>query len=91
MNLRNSLYGEILLEIFSIRTNEIKKYSKKIKKSEEDYILTNAEENIIFSVIHMICNRLYGIDRVMERNVLALTRHTLYALKFFKKNNNKDM
>ncbi|GFZ32675.1 hypothetical protein CSC2_32010 [Clostridium zeae] len=77
--------GKLLFEIMTIRTDSIMDYRININESKKQGILTNTEENIILSVIHMFCNRLYGTNRMLEKEVMALVRHTLYSLKYFKK------
>ena len=46
-------------------------------------------DNIILSVIHLHCNRLFGTDREKEREIISFVRHTLYALKYFKNKKEK--
>lgn len=55
------------------RDEALKTYRDKIRATTR---LTSSEENIIFSLIHMFCNRLNG-DRSLEYRYLNITREAL--------------
>ncbi|MCI9137477.1 MAG: lantibiotic dehydratase [Lachnospiraceae bacterium] len=50
---------------------------------------TNSRENIIFSIVHMYCNRLTGI-RAYEEKYLELVRNTLYQIVQQRKHRNNS-
>lgn len=62
------------------------KYFNVLEKLNNEKKLKNKRIDILLSLFHMHCNRLFGIDKEKEREVHALVRHTLYALKYFKQN-----
>lgn len=82
-NLRATEEGTLLLNILNKRWDIVKNYSEKINKSLKDI----EKYSILDSIIHLHCNRLFGIDREFEIKVRALASHALYSLKYFKKNN----
>lgn len=58
--------------IIEIREKTAITYSKSIENNP-DFLI----KNIIMSVIHMHCNRLYGINRDKENLVIGLAYHTI--------------
>lgn len=80
--LRGTDEGELLLNILNQRNTIIKDYVSEISKGLE----TSSELSILDSVIHLHCNRLFGIDRDFENKVRTLVSHTLYALRYIKRN-----
>lgn len=46
--------------------------------------LCNSKQEILSSLIHMFCNRIFGIDKESEKKQRAYIRHTLYALRYIK-------
>ncbi|ADL53918.1 lantibiotic dehydratase [Clostridium cellulovorans] len=82
--LRETEEGELIYNIISMREDSIKKYRVKLEQLNLEGKLTNTVDNIIGGIIHMFCNRFFGINRGLERESLALARHTLYSLKYFK-------
>ncbi|MBW9173852.1 lantibiotic dehydratase [Clostridium estertheticum] len=81
--LRQHQEGELLLNILNNRTKSIQFYSSEIRKRNNNSLMS--EWSILNSVIHLHCNRLFGINREFEKKILTLTRHTLHALRYFKK------
>ncbi|WPC43329.1 lantibiotic dehydratase [Clostridium sp. JS66] len=80
-NLRKRKDGDLILNILNIRNEAVREYRDRVEKETQ---LTNTNENILAGIIHLHCNRLLGVDRELERKLMALTRHTLYALKYIK-------
>lgn len=80
----NNFYEDIIKikEILSIRSESIKNYRKKIDENQNK--LTNNLNSIALSIIHLHCNRLFGINREYEEMILTLTGHLLYSLKYIK-------
>lgn len=83
-NLRNTEEGQLVYNILKTRSKAIKEYAIKLNEFNTNNRLTNTLENIYLSVLHLHCNRLFGTDREKEKEVVSYTRHTLYALKYFK-------
>ncbi|WP_026887551.1 lantibiotic dehydratase [Clostridium beijerinckii] len=81
-HLKENEEGILLLNILNQRSQIVRKYSERINEC-----LNHIEMlSILDSIIHLHCNRLFGIDRKFEKKVRALASHTLYALKYFKRN-----
>ena len=54
-------------------------FAERLEKQLQEEKNTNSRENIVFSIIHMYCNRLTGI-RAYEEKYLELVRNTLYQI-----------
>ena len=78
----------VLRDLLILRNDSILKYRKMINEVDDLGNLTNTKANILLTVIHMFCNRFMG-DRNWERKILALTRHSLYAINAKKRNMKK--
>ncbi|KAF0993637.1 lantibiotic dehydratase [Geobacillus sp. TFV-3] len=78
--LRETDEGMLLLNVLNQRNRSIKEYASKIGEGLE----ASSELSILDSVIHLHCNRLFGIDREFEKKIRTLVAHTLYALKYIK-------
>lgn len=78
--------GEFLKKLFNLRKISLKQFSKKMFKLDDEYGLWTDKNTILFSIIHMHCNRIIG-SREKEAIIMATVRHTLHALEYFKKNN----
>ncbi|MGG7178465.1 lantibiotic dehydratase [Clostridium paraputrificum] len=89
INLRSEKSGQALYNLLQARSGSIIDYRNRFDEVEAKKELSSTKEEIILSFIHMYCNRFYGINRVLEREVMALTRHTLYSLKYFKNHKRK--
>lgn len=79
-NIKESLSGRKLIDLFELRASSVGKYPEAIKKG----LITTSEETILGSLIHLSFNRLFGIDREFEKRILSYTRHALYALRYTK-------
>ncbi|HBI1770653.1 TPA: lantibiotic dehydratase [Enterococcus faecalis] len=71
-----------LIELMAQRENAIQEYAKALSDSND---LTNYLEDIILSVIHLHCNRLFGTDREFERKVYFFALHTLKGQSYKRK------
>jgi len=78
--LRESDSGQILIEILNKRSKIVKYYGNKVRETLD----VSTGLSILDSIIHLHCNRMFGIDRDFEKKIIALTSHSLYALKHFK-------
>jgi thiopeptide-type bacteriocin biosynthesis protein len=67
-----------------MRKTSLNEYSQILKKYQNDNSLTNDFDSIVFSIIHMHCNRLLK-GRDMEYLTMVLVRHTLFDLAYLKK------
>lgn len=86
-NLKKLENGEKLIELLKNRGESIKKFIDNYHGMIKNNELWNTEYDVIESIIHIHCNRLFGTNREKERKIIALTRHTLKDLKYFKENN----
>ncbi len=77
--MRQLSQGELMLEILDERTMAVQSYSRLIHNNTEQ--LSTHPWAIVDSLLHMHCNRLFGIDRKLEDKLRALACHTLYALQ----------
>lgn len=84
-NLMSSEEGKYIMNILMLRTNSLKKLSYEFQNNKKIFTPYNGDNELLRSLIHMNCNRLFGIERKLELEVLAYVRHTLYCLKHFKK------
>lgn len=82
-SLRNLNDGLLLYDIFNTRKKSLNIYSSRLFELEDKNKLWNSKLDILLSLIHMHCNRLLG--SAQENLVMRLTRHTLYALNYYKK------
>lgn len=76
--------GQTLYKLFSIRKQSLNNYGKMINELDENENLWNSKSDILFSLIHMHCNRLVG-SREWEEIEMHLIRHTLQSLEYIKK------
>ncbi|EKS7868022.1 MULTISPECIES: lantibiotic dehydratase [Bacillus] len=86
MNLRENKKYCFLYELLIQREEGIINYRKTLDLLINNGTLSNNLENIVFSCIHMYCNRLYGTNRESEQKVVTLTSHTINDLSHFKSN-----
>lgn len=87
--IRETEDGNMLYKLMKNRSESIQEYAKKLIQLIKENKLMNSMDNIILSVIHLHCNRLFGTDREKEREIISFVRHTLYALKYFKNKKEK--
>lgn len=95
-------YKKIKNEIFELTLNKnycisdtsfeklismINIYSKKIDSSS----YRDNKRNIILSILHMHCNRIYGTDRGLEREYLSILRHFSYDYYRYTKYNKANI
>lgn len=81
-NLRKNKVLEQFLNWMEIRTDSVKLYREKIMLEES---LTNTCDDIIGSVIHLHCNRLFGINREFEQKIMNYAYRTLHGQKYLRK------
>lgn len=82
-NLRQQRHGEYIYNSLVQRGQKAKVVGQGMKLLGAQQGLFNNEQDIIGSLLHMFCNRLFGIEREKEKTMLAVTRHTLYNLQQF--------
>lgn len=75
---RLNLSDEIF-ELITLRDNYIGLYWKEIAQKDQEGLLTNTKKDIIFSMIHMFCNR-YGESVEWEQFIMHMTRNSIYDL-----------
>ncbi|MDR1567768.1 MAG: lantibiotic dehydratase [Streptococcaceae bacterium] len=71
-----------LIDLMDLRQNSVQKYVRTLNDSSN---LTNYLEDIILSVIHLHCNRLFGTDREFERKIYFFALHTLKGQSYKRK------
>lgn len=76
--------GNFIYDLFELRKNSLNNFGNKMIKLDDIGELWSSKKSILFSLIHMHCNRMFGSNQ-KEQLVLATVRHTLHALEFFKK------
>lgn len=69
----------VISEDLSIHSESIQKYWKSVNELDLQMELTNSKQDILFSIIHMFCNRLFGNNN-LERQTLCLLRHATHDL-----------
>lgn len=75
---KNTEYAEVfdwINELFVC----LNRFATKISEIDMDDELTNTRSEILASIIHMFCNRLFA-NTSRERKIYILSRHSLYAL-----------
>ncbi|WP_242401391.1 lantibiotic dehydratase [Brevibacillus laterosporus] len=77
--LRDLPSGEVIREAFSLRIEALKKFGEKVAEGEKTKTLWNPPPLILGGLIHLHCNRLFGVNREMEEKTMAFVRHTLYS------------
>ncbi|WDV44320.1 lantibiotic dehydratase [Clostridiaceae bacterium M8S5] len=85
MYLRKFESGEEVYKLLDKKKRALTQYIDKINNADNKESLTNSKINILRSLIHMFFNRFKG-DNNWEAKVMALTRHSVYALKNSLKN-----
>jgi lantibiotic biosynthesis protein len=88
--LRSERDGRILYEIMLTRREAIQKYANALKIAEKENMLYGSIYEVIGSVIHLHLNRLLGVNQERENKIMALARHTLHHLRYFKRNENGE-
>lgn len=77
----NSSYAEFL-KLLRGREESIFKYCLEVSKTSN---LTNEYDDILGSIIHLHCNRFFGIDRTIERKILNFACRVLHGQKYLRK------
>ena len=60
--------------------NSFRRYFEQLHMEEGKNKLFNDKTDILLSLIHMFCNRLFGINRKREVEILTIMRHAIYAV-----------
>lgn len=70
--------NDLAIEIHQILSHR-KEYLKEYKNllTQDVSKLWNTVDNIIASLLHMNCNRIFGTDRNMEEKVMSIARHLM--------------
>ncbi|WPC44135.1 lantibiotic dehydratase [Clostridium sp. JS66] len=80
--------GQCLYNLFKIRKEKLNIFADKMNELDEENKLCNSKLNIILSIMHMFCNRLFGTVKTEEK-IMCLVRHTLHSLEYIKNINSK--
>lgn len=70
--------------LLDIIKESVKILSCKLDAIYKSNMLYNSKQEILSSLIHMFCNRIFGMDMELEKQQRAYIRHTLYSLKYIK-------
>ena len=76
--------GDFIFNLFELRKDSLNNFGKKMIELDNIGELWNNKKSILFSLIHMHCNRMFGSNQ-KEQAILATIRHVLHGLEFFKK------
>lgn len=72
--------GETILQSFEHRSAALRAYGKRVAEEKLNRKLWNETPNIISSLMHMHCNRLFGIHHELEKKTLTFAGHALDSL-----------
>lgn len=78
--LRNLDFNKEVYRSLIIRNEYLRSYYNKIIEIDSKGNLTNTKLDILFSIMHMFCNR-YKANTIWEVKVMTLLRHSIYSLK----------
>ncbi|MNJ44688.1 hypothetical protein D3C77_397470 [compost metagenome] len=67
-----------ILPILNQRVEAASQFNKQVRSVKQH---TNTLEDIIGSILHLHCNRLFGIDKEIEQKILFFARQTLIGQK----------
>ncbi|CUB13287.1 hypothetical protein BN2127_JRS1_04833 [Bacillus cereus] len=82
--LRTDELGKTIYELLEIRRGKLIAYAEKVHTLNNTGSLYNNIDNIIGSLIHLHLNRLIGMDREKEEQIITVARHTLHNLRYSK-------
>ena len=79
INTRHNIIEDNLefIQIYHWRKRMFEQYWREIVKQDDDLKLSNSRRNILFSIIHMFCNRYFG-DTEKERMIMAILYHGIH-------------
>lgn len=69
---------DLVKDYILVEANEVKQYFNSLKEYSEDYI-----ERIVYSCIHMFCNRVYGTDREKENQIYSFVKRWFSSRKYY--------
>ncbi|MCR8966190.1 lantibiotic dehydratase [Brevibacillus halotolerans] len=84
--LRSHPSGEEIREAFYLRTDALTTFGKLVSEGEQNKSLWNSPATILGSLIHLHCNRIFGVNREMEEKAMAFVRHTLHSQLHWREN-----
>ncbi|MSS62727.1 lantibiotic dehydratase [Velocimicrobium porci] len=85
--LKKSEEGKQLYELCSLREGVVNAYQVNIKEQVKSKLKIG---EIVASVLHLHCNRLFGTDREKERKVMVMAEHIIYAKRYQMKKREHD-
>lgn len=88
INTRHNIIEDNLefIQIYHWRKRMFEQYWREIVKQDDDLKLSNSRRNILFSIIHMFCNRYFG-DTEKERMIMAILYHGIHDTNEMEKHN----
>lgn len=84
--LRSHPSGEEIREAFYLRTDALNTFGKLVSEGEQNKSLWSSPATILGSLIHLHCNRIFGVNREMEEKAMAFVRHTLHSQLHWREN-----
>lgn len=88
--LKKTEHGRVIYNLFNLRKESLNDFGDRVVELDNEGKLWNDKISILFSIIHMHCNRILD-SRQKEELVMATVRHTLHALEYIKGNQEKGM
>lgn len=85
LKFKNSGGIDEVIQLLNSRNEMLKQYIIKLHELDKQGGLANTIDDIIFSILHMHCNRFRG-NRIFETKTLELTYRCIYAYKNYIKN-----
>lgn len=73
-------FGDLISCTFELHRQAVSDYWAIITQMDGEHNLTNSKTDILFSLIHMFCNRLDG-NQSFERMSLCLLRHSIHDVQ----------
>lgn len=76
--LRSEGSNHALRDAFGMRSEALAAYAEGVRSRQQAGTLTNHPDKILAGLVHMHCNRLLGINPVLERKARSFARYALY-------------
>lgn len=84
--LRSHPSGEAIREAMALRVDVLEDFGRLVAEGEQNHSLWSSPSMIMGSLIHLHCNRLFGVRREMEDKAMAFVRHTLHSQLHWREN-----
>ncbi|MED1783827.1 lantibiotic dehydratase [Brevibacillus fortis] len=84
--LRSHPSGEAIREAMALRADVLEDFGRLVVECEQNHSLWSSPSMVMGSLIHLHCNRLFGVRREMEDKSMAFVRHTLHSQLHWREN-----